>query len=250
VDLRHIVDLARHPEVVHCGPDRFRVAPWRDAPGVAVLIPMMGYPASATSIDYARELLGSRGVRRLLTAALPPAEQAPFLDRGFTVREPLHLLVHDLQAIPSPVDVSPVRLRRGWRRDYPAALTVDAAAFDRFWRFDLHALRESRTATPSNRFRVAVAPDLVGFAVTGRNASTCYLQRLTVDPEHHRHGIGRALVVDALRWARSRRVERMLVNTQVANEAALSLYEQLGFVRAPEGLAVLEQELEPAVADR
>ncbi len=35
----------------------------------------------------------------------------------------------------------------------------------------------------------------------------------------------------------------VLVNTQVDNEAAVALYEHLGFRRLDEGLAVLQREL-------
>jgi hypothetical protein len=40
----------------------------------------------------------------------------------------------------------------------------------------------------------------------------------------------------------------VLVNTQVSNATALALYEHLGFVREPHGLAVLERPLWVEVA--
>ena len=54
----------------------------------------------------------------------------------------------------------------------------------------------------------AVADDggVVGYAVTGRSAARGYLQRLAVDPERWRQGVGAALVVDGLRWLRRRHV--------------------------------------------
>jgi ribosomal protein S18 acetylase RimI-like enzyme len=79
----------------------------------------------------------------------------------------------------------------------------------------------------------------VGYAVTGRAGRRGFLQRLAVQPDHQRGGLGRALVLDGLRWLRRWRAERAVVNTQLENDAALALYENLGFRREPSGLSVL-----------
>jgi ribosomal protein S18 acetylase RimI-like enzyme len=80
----------------------------------------------------------------------------------------------------------------------------------------------------------------LGFAVSGRAGHHSYLQRLAVDPALHGRGIGSALTMDALRWARRHRCDSMLVNTHVENSAALGLYRSLGFEELAYGLAVLE----------
>lgn len=238
----------RRLDVVQWGPDRMRVAAWRGDASVAVLTPSPGQPPQPATVDHAAELLHGRGIGRVLTAALPPAEQEPFLARGFTVRERLHLLTHDLEVLPTGPDLLSTRLRRGWRRDYPAVLDLDDRAFSTFWRFDRDALVDARGATPSSQFRVAEATAVVGYAIAGRATDTCYLQRLAVDPSHQGLGIGTALVIDALVWGRARRAQRMLVNTQVGNDGALALYERLGFRQVSGGLAVLERVLDAAQA--
>ena len=73
-----------------------------------------------------------------------------------------------------------------------------------------------------------------------------FLQRLAVDPEHQGHGLGRALAIDGLRWMKRRGVDRAMVNTQERNDAALALYQHLGFRLQPGGLAVLQKLAEPA----
>ena len=51
---------------------------------------------------------------------------------------------------------------------------------------------------------VSGRPLVVAYAITGRAGDIGYLQRLAVDPDHHHRGIGSALVLDSLGWARRR----------------------------------------------
>ena len=82
-----------------------------------------------------------------------------------------------------------------------------------------------------------------GYAVTGRAGRTGYLQRVAVHPAARHRGVGRTLVVDALRWLHRRGSAGALVNTQLDNMAALGLYESCGFRRLPVGLCVLGRTL-------
>ncbi len=106
-------------------------------------------------------------------------------------------------------------------------------------------MADVRCATPRHRARLAGDADahLAAYAITGRDAGQGFLQRLAVDPAHQRRGLGRALVLDSLQWLGRWRVRRVLVNTPTDNEAALSLYEQVGFHRLPELLGVYERVL-------
>ena len=99
-------------------------------------------------------------------------------------------------------------------------------------------------ATPASRFRVATGDGVTGYAVSGRAGERGYLQRLAVDPDHHREGIGRALVADCLRWLRRHGARVAVVNTQERNEGALALYLATGFVLEPQGLTVLTRSLD------
>lgn len=231
---------------------RLRISPWRGDPATAHLTPGRGRPTSSAIAQALHELAaGPYGVA--LTAALPAAEQRPFLDAGFEVHERLHLLVRTLDDVPS-TDSHPHRppadLRRGHQTDRPRILEVDAAAFPPFWQLDGPGLEDALAATPSARLRVAVGADgarlLVGYAVTGRAGPRGYLQRLAVDPPAQGAGVGAALVVDGLRWLRRWGAKEVLVNTQEGNTAAVRLYEHLGFRRQPEGLAVLRRALHEA----
>lgn len=182
------------------------------------------------------------GVRRLVTGALTDAEGEPFVRAGFAVHDRLHLLRHDMVDVPT-TEAATSRLRRARRIDVDEALFVDARAFQPFWRLDRAGLDDALAATPTARFRVAVDDRVVGYAVTGRSGARGYLQRLAVDPERWREGLGAALVADGLRWLRRRHVRVAVVNTQVGNDGAFSLYRRMGFVPEPSGLTVLTSVL-------
>ena len=230
-------------DVIRWGRERVRTGPWRGDREVAYLSPLPDAPLpSVVFVRRCLEQLAARGFQRVITSALSPAEQAGFLGAGFEVHERLHLLQHDLRHIQR---ADTAGLRRANGADRPAVLAVDTRAFPPFWRIDELSLREALSATPTSRFRVAEREGtLVGYAVTGRAGRRGFLQRLAVDPGHQRLGMGRALAVDALRWLRRWRVEQAVVNTQIGNEAALALYESLGFRREAAGLSVLSAALE------
>ncbi len=178
----------------------------------------------------------------MLTSALNPAEQQIFRAYGFVVHEHLHLLRHPLD-VPVPARPRGRATRRGRRGDRLGALAVDHLAFEPFWRFDRAGLDDARRATPASRFRVIDHGRIDAYAVTGRAGSVSYLQRLAVRPGVQRQGMGTALVLDALHWSQRHGARSTLVNTQEHNHRALALYEQLGFVRQPDGLDVLELDL-------
>ncbi|MDQ4068756.1 MAG: GNAT family N-acetyltransferase [Actinomycetota bacterium] len=235
-------------EVLQWGWERARTGPWRGDGRIAYLAPLP--PAGAPSVDFlARclDTLAARGFTRVLTSALAPGEQEAFLSLGFEEYERLHLLSHNLNHVPRPPGEAARLLRRGRRRDWPAVLSVDAAAFQPFWRLDASGLREAIEATPATRFRVAGhgpgGAGLVAYSVTGLSATQGYLQRLAVHPNYRRMGLGRALGLDGLRWLRRRGVTDAVVNTQVGNDAALALYLSLGFRKEPTQLSVLHRGL-------
>jgi len=223
---------------------RLRISPWRGDVGTAHLTPGRARPTPA-SIARALDELATGSYRAALTAALPAAEQRPFLDAGFEVHERLHLLVRSVDDLPQ-LDPPLADLRRGHHADRPAVLAVDAAAFPPFWRLDQLGLDDALAATPSARLRVAVDPhdrSVNGYAVTGRAGPRGYLQRLAVTPAAQGAGIGAALAVDGLRWLRRRGANEVLVNTQEGNEPAVRLYQRLGFHLRADGLAVLRRTL-------
>ena len=233
-------------DVIQWGRERARTGPWRGNRTVAYLSPVPDGPTpSAAFVRRCLEDLSARGYRQVVTSALSPSESSGFLAAGFEITERLHLLVHDLERLPAAPAEARRAIRRGRDDDHDGVLALDHRAFPPFWQLDGHGLAEARYATPHHRFRVIGAPGgvLTGYAVYGRAGRRGYLQRLAVDPRERHQGHGTALVVDGLHWLRRWRADRVVVNTQLDNEAALHLYERLGFRRQPIGLSVLSAGL-------
>ena len=224
------------------GRQRVRVAPWHADAEIAhvSLVPHAASPTVDELQDCVDQVRGL-GYRAVLTSALDCSEAPAFLAAGFTERDRLVVLTHDLSGVGELETPHPsIRLRRGRRADRHRCLVIDAAAFPPFWRMDEGGLSDARSATPASRFRVAeVAGELVGYAITGRSGPQGFLQRLATDPDHWGEGVGTALTLDGLRWCARRRVTSVFVNTQVSNTTALSLYEHLGFRSTPNDMVVL-----------
>src|SRR5918994_7680823 len=133
--------------VVRRGPEPVRVGIGRAGSRVGYLAPVGEVPPpTAAMVRHCCDLLATRGFGEVLTGALSPAEQRGFLDAGFVVREPLHLLVHDLRDLPAN---RPAPLRRARPADRDTVLSVDGAAFPPFWRLDAEGLADALAATPT-----------------------------------------------------------------------------------------------------
>jgi GNAT superfamily N-acetyltransferase len=233
-------------DVIRWGRERARTGRWRGDAEVAFINPMPDAPLpSAEFLRRCLDTLAARGYQRVVTGALSPIEQAGFLAAGFGVEQRLHLLGIDLTAELPPIPPGyPVRrVRRSRRVD---VLAVDRAAFPPFWQFDDAGLSDALQATPAVRFRAAMGSGnaMAGYAICGRSGRRGFVQRLAVSPAYQRSGTGRRLLLDGLDWLRRRGVQRAAVNTQVGNDAALSLYTRVGFKEDPSGLSVLSAGLQ------
>jgi ribosomal protein S18 acetylase RimI-like enzyme len=194
----------------------------------------------AVTVDTARqccEVLAQSGYRRLVTNALAPRDTHVLVAAGFVVCEELDLFGRPLDELP-PSTARTRRVRRlGRLADLDRRAFADQA-------FDVAALHDARTATPAARVRVTGARKApTGYAITGAAGTRGYVQRLAVDPGAQRQGLGRALLLDGLHWARRRGARHAMVNTNRDNAAARALYAENGFVALPEGLRVLERAL-------
>ena len=186
----------------------------------------------------------SAGYEEMLTSAVGPAEEEPFVEARFTVRARLHLLACELADEPPAAQLPVTRVTR---RERLEVLELDNAAFAPFWRLGSVGLRDALGATPAHQLRAtrgdAPYSELTGYAITGLASNQGYLQRVAVHPDARRLGCGRALVAEAMGWLWRRGANRAYVNTQLDNDRALALYESFGFEVLPTGLSVLGRSL-------
>ena len=93
-----------HPVVAVAG-DRLTLGRWHGRSDVAYLaIPPGARTPQPSGVEAALDRLRNQGVRSAFTAALRDHEALAFLSSGFETFEYLHVLRHDLQAVP-PLDV-------------------------------------------------------------------------------------------------------------------------------------------------
>ncbi len=232
--------LAGHRLVEQAG-TTIRVGPWSNTPGIGQVVVLPGSRGlNGAAIDKAIETARALGFRRLRTGALGAADATAFEARGFALETNLILLRRDLS---DPIERRGRRLRRLRRGDWAAVAALDATSFPQYWHFDEVALREACAATPVSRVRI-LGREPVGYVIAGRSGGTGFVQRLAVHPEHAGQGIGRTLVIDALRWLQRHGGVDAFVNTQDDNVRAIELYERLGFVVEPRLLMILARTLE------
>jgi ribosomal protein S18 acetylase RimI-like enzyme len=222
----------------------WRLRRWPNDPTVAhlIFIDHLTMPSPA-SVDVAVERARRRGARTVRTSALFPPVADVLTSVGFEPIDRLTLLRRQLDSFAAEPQLEHrPRPFRTWH--LPAAAAVDRDAFGNMWGNDVNSLREVRRATPHNRARIIrVGRRLAGFAITGSALDSGYLQRLSVSSAHRRRRIAHDLVQDSLRWMYDSGLTAAYVNTGVANEAALRLYDRLGFVALDDELVIAERRL-------
>ncbi len=234
---------ARAPFLLRGTSTTCRVQQWSFRADTAqlVLYQQRALPTTADLLTWCGEL-AALGYTRVRTSAvagnvLPRLEAA-----GFGMMQELVLLEHtDIARAAAAVigdTAATVRLppvqRRGRQPDRRGRLRP---------RVGPRPGRAARGARPRHATAPGAGEPLAGYAITGRDGRQGFLQRLAVHPDAQRQGLGLALVADSLAWMARWRVERVLVNTPTDNEAALRLYEHVGYRQLPEPLCVYERGL-------
>lgn len=195
---------------------------WPYDPTTALLTLRSGHHPEATiTSDVVKMWLGTAqhgGFARVRTNAVSPQLAGILATVGFSVKQELSLLTAQLQNVPSTAQPAPALLA-----------TKQATQFHR-----LRGLGPSRLRRTSSYC-------LSGFTPSPAEPRYGYIQRLAVHPSAQRCGQGRKLVLDAMHWLGSRGMQHALVNTDITNAAALSLYRSLGFTPMSYSLYVLER---------
>jgi ribosomal protein S18 acetylase RimI-like enzyme len=199
---------------------------WLDATLPLVLA---GLRRSGTSVlawmdygDWAGSHLSKQGFKPL-TDVMTMAK----LDRNLPGTRPIH-----------------ARLRPASDADILAIAAVDQAAFTLHWWHGEDTLR--RRAATAAHFAVAeLAGEVVGYAEGELHLPVAHVSRIAVHPTHQGHGIGAALLRDALRTLWRLGAEHITLNTQADNRHSQRLYRRFGFEMTGDFATVWELELQP-----
>ena len=239
-------------------PLAYAISPWPYDPATAAITLRSGHDPRATVqrgfVETWIHEAAEQGFKRLRTNAIGPLLANDIATHGFHIKQKLALLSLEGPAIERLIRDLPVQPgKKEWRMRHVTqnqAISIDRAAFGDEWALDQWTLNYSRGATQVCRLRGMsatalrkrfVAPE--GIYLAGHTQQNGYIQRLSVHPRSQRRGVGRALVVDALRWLTVAQVEQVYVNTEITNVAALQLYESLGFSQMHHTLSVMEIEI-------
>lgn len=183
------------------------------------------------------------GSDRFVTKPLGEYEAEDYERWGFEVLYRIVLLEKQLRREPASNTglEAGVEVLRYRKRNLDEVLTLDASAFDDFWRLDAPTLEAVATSCYRNAFLVAKRDgELLGYAVGGANGRFGYLQRLGIHAGHQGEGIGEALTGRIISALRSLGAASLMVNTQEDNVAALSLYRKLGFETMPDPRFIMQ----------
>jgi len=125
-------------------------------------------------------------------------------------------------------------IERMMKEDLDQVLAIEQASFTMPWSRNLF-LSEFRNA-PVSLMLVACSSleprAIIGYIVCWVVADELHILNLATGPARRRKGIARHLVLTALKLGYERNVRRAFLEVRASNEAALDLYEGLGFVRS------------------
>lgn len=165
----------------------------------------------------------------------------PLLQRGFAPFRRLYAYDKFDYKVPTQGNQE-VRPRRAEARDIPAILKLEELCFEQLWRYDAASLADIMYTHPY--FIVAeLDGQVIGYQFNALDGEYGYLVRIAVHPACNGRGIGARLMAEAIRFFKSARSTRIMLNTQEENAHAHRLYEWFGFVRIEQMGFVLRLEL-------
>lgn len=250
-----LVEQRSRAGVIWSGATTARARPWPQVPSRAFLLiggshnPTLQLPETPILQTWV-DTLSRWGYDSVRTSPLAPVAATALSAVGFNTSQKLTLLERTES---DPIIVA--RPLQSVRRRFPflrmpanslveAILEIDRAAFGQDWMMDEQTFREALYATHRARIFVSHAPGRIsGFVIAGVTDSYGFIQRLAVHPDFQRRGDASSLVQNSLAWIHSRGCRSTVVNTEVSNAAALSIYEHHGFVPLNYNLSVMERQL-------
>ena len=250
-----LVEQRSRAGVIWSGSTTARARPWPEVPNRAALLiggshnPTVQLPDTPILQSWV-DTLSRWGYDSVRTSPVAPIAATALSAVGFNTSQKLTLLERS-HTVPVVV-TQPLRSARPRfpmsRMPSPSIvegiLRIDRVAFGDEWMMDQQTFREALNATRRARIFVSHGDgQLTGFVIAGITDSYGFIQRLAVHPDFQRHGVAGSLVQNSLSWIHSRGCSSTVVNTEVSNAAALSIYEKNGFVPLDYNLLVMERQL-------
>ena len=250
-----LVEQRSRAGVIWSGAITARARPWPQFPSRAFLLiggshsPTVQLPDTPILQTWV-DTLSRWGYDSVRTSPLAPVAASALSAVGFNTSQKLTLLERpdaDPVIVTRPLQSAQSRFpmsRMPTASMVEAILEIDHAAFGQEWMMDEQTFREALHATRRTRIFVSHAEGRIsGFVIAGFTDSFGFIQRLAVHPDFQRRGDASSLVQNSLAWMQSRGCKSTVVNTEVSNAAALSIYERNGFVPLDYNLSVMERQL-------
>lgn len=183
----------------------------------------------------ARQEIAQAGGAKVAAIAIQPWFQDVLSASGFENRQQIVMLEwRGFASPPQPLfQASGIRIRKMTAKDLPEVEKTDAASFDPLWQNPLETLQRAF----AQALYATVAENengIIGYQISTGGGQRAHLARLAVHPVVQGKGAGRALLSDLFRYTTYSGIARLSVNTQSDNQASLSLYQHMGFIRTGE----------------
>lgn len=195
----------------------------------------------------ARQEIAQAGGAKVAAIAIQPWFQDVLAASGFGNRQQIVMLewrYHPSFTSTSSRGPDGIRIRRMSEADLPDVEKTDAASFDPLWQNPLETIRKAF----GQALYATVAENehgILGYQLSTGGGQRAHLARLAVHPAAQGQGAGRALLSDLFRYITYAGLSRLSVNTQSDNQASLSLYQRMGFVRTGEEYPVYTLDVSP-----
>lgn len=195
----------------------------------------------------ARQEIAQAGGATVAAIAVQPWFQEVLAGSGFENHQQIVMLewrYQPLFASFTPREPGGLRIRRMTEADLPEVQRTDAVSFDPLWQ---NALETIRKAFDQALYATVIENEqgILGYQLSTGGGQRAHLARLAVHPAAQGQGAGRALLSDLFRYITYAGISRLSVNTQSDNQASLSLYQHMGFVRTGEVYPVFTFDVSP-----